>query len=48
MKTIVLIGAGNMGGALLQGWIGSWQHEAAFHVIDPVAEAHLAEAARRH
>lgn len=39
MKTIVLIGAGNMGGALLQGWIGSWQHEAAFHVIDPVAEA---------
>ena len=39
MKTIVLIGAGNMGGALLQGWIGSWRQEAAFHVIDPVAEA---------
>lgn len=39
MNTIVLIGAGKMGGALLAGWIGNWHRGAAYHVIDPVLDA---------
>ena len=36
MKEIVLVGAGNMGGALLKGWLTNWRGNARFHVVDPV------------
>ena len=40
MKQVLLIGAGNMGGALLRGWIENWHTgSASFHVIDPDPEA---------
>lgn len=37
MAKVVLLGAGNMGGALLNGWIANWKRAAHFHVVDPVA-----------
>ena len=40
MKNILLIGCGNMGGAMLAGWLASGMDPAGFTVVDPV----LAEA----
>ena len=40
MKSILLIGCGNMGGAMLAGWLASDMDPACFTVVDPV----LAEA----
>ena len=36
MKNILLIGCGNMGGAMLAGWLGSGMDPAGFTVVDPV------------
>ena len=35
-KPLLLIGAGNMGGALLQGWLAAGLGEDAVIIIDPV------------
>jgi pyrroline-5-carboxylate reductase len=43
VKTILLIGCGNMGGAMLTGWLASGMDPARFTVVDPV----LAEAPSR-
>lgn len=37
MKEIVLVGAGNMGGALLRGWVANWKRPVRYHVVDPQA-----------
>ena len=42
MTQVVLMGAGNMGSALLRGWVTAWDTKAAFHVIDP-APVNLSE-----
>lgn len=40
-KTIILVGAGKMGGAMLTGWLEKLDSTYVFHVIDPGAGAHL-------
>lgn len=32
---VVLIGAGNMGGAMMRGWIASGIEPSTIHVVDP-------------
>ena len=45
LEGIVLIGAGRMGGALLEGWIAHRMNPAAITVVDPTpAEAVRAKA----
>lgn len=39
MQSIVLVGCGNMGGAMLTGWLAGGLPPAAFTVIDPMLEA---------
>lgn len=36
---VVLVGAGNMGGALLRGWLGAWDRALTCHVVDPAPAA---------
>lgn len=42
-RGMVLVGAGRMGGALLEGWLGRGLLPSALHVIDPNAAPELAE-----
>lgn len=42
-RGMVLVGAGRMGGALLEGWLARGLLPSALHVIDPNADAALAE-----
>jgi pyrroline-5-carboxylate reductase len=44
-KSLVLVGAGKMGGALLQGWLALGLAPSALTVIDPAASAELQAAA---
>lgn len=40
-QKLVLLGAGKMGGAMLDGWLGVESDERAIHVIDPMPSEHL-------
>ena len=42
-RTIVLVGAGNMGGAMMRGWVKSGIDPATITVIDPVPSPAMAE-----
>lgn len=39
VKSVVLVGCGNMGGAMLAGWLAGGMMPATFTVIDPVLDA---------
>ncbi len=43
MKTILLVGAGRMGGALLRGWLNTLSNDFQSLAVDPHAAPHLAD-----
>lgn len=47
-ETLVLMGAGKMGGAMLQGWLGAGINPAGLTVLDPNAGADLGALAAAH
>lgn len=47
-RTLVLMGAGKMGGAMLEGWLGGGIDVAGLTVIDPNASEHLTALAASH